>query len=90
MSIKHAHRGALAKRLSRVAGHVVSIRTMVEEDRDCTAVLQQMTAVLKAMEGARQTLLLDHLESCIVSAVRQGRGAEAIEELERTLKLAFR
>lgn len=87
---EHPHRPEIAKRMSRIAGHAVSIRKMLETERGCDEILQQMTAVIRAVESARQAILEDHLETCIASAVRDGQGAAAVEELRKTLKLAFR
>lgn len=90
MALEHTQRRQIAGRLARIAGHVSAIQKMVESDRSCTDILQQMAAVMKAMEGARKTLLEDHLESCIISAVEEGHGRVAVEELRRTLKLVLR
>jgi len=90
MAHARAIRREIAKRLARVSGHVDAIRKMLESDRECDEILQQMTAVIRAMEAARQSILEDHLENCIADAARAGRGEEAVDELRKTLKFAFR
>jgi CsoR family transcriptional regulator, copper-sensing transcriptional repressor len=90
MAHEHPHRREVAKRMARVSGHVDSIKKMLESDRACDEILQQMTAVIRAMEAAREAVLEDHLETCIAGAARDGRGEEALDELRKTLKFAFR
>ena len=90
MAHEHPHRQEIAKRMARVSGHVEAVKKMLASDRACDEILQQMTAVIRAMEAARQAVLEDHLETCIAGAARDGRGDEALAELRKTLKFAFR
>jgi DNA-binding FrmR family transcriptional regulator len=46
---KHRHTKAIVNRLSRIEGHVRSIKTMVEEERDCADILVQIAAVRSAV-----------------------------------------
>ena len=49
---------------------------MVEEDRYCINVLEQVSAVARALQSVSLELLDDHLTHCVVDAARTG-GAEA-------------
>ncbi len=66
---KHGHHHkktkAVMNRLSRIEGHVRSIKTMLEEHRDCTEVLVQVAAVRSAINKVGKVILEDHLESCL-------------------------
>lgn len=61
----HKQTRAIVNRLSRVEGHVRSIKQMVEEGRDCADVLIQLSAVRSAIEKIGRVVLEDHLESCL-------------------------
>jgi DNA-binding FrmR family transcriptional regulator len=63
----HVHRKtkAVSNRLSRIEGHVRSIKTMVEDQRDCTEILIQIAAVRSAINKVGKVVLEDHLESCL-------------------------
>lgn len=76
----HAHTKAVLNRLSRAIGHLESIRRMVEDGRDCTEVLVQLSAVKAAINNTGKVILQDHIEHCIVDAVESG-DKEALEEL---------
>jgi DNA-binding FrmR family transcriptional regulator len=62
---QHRQRRAIVNRLSRIEGHIRSIKQMVEEGRDCADVLIQLSAVRSAIEKAGRVVLEDHLESCL-------------------------
>ena len=59
-------------RLSRAIGHLEAIRRMVEEDRDCTEVLVQISAVRTAVNNVGRMMLLDHIACCVKHALESG------------------
>ena len=71
---------ALQKRLRRVEGQVRGLQRMVEEDRYCIDILEQVSAATKALQAVALELLDDHLAHCVSDAVRQG-GTDATEKL---------
>ena len=71
---------AVQKRLRRIEGQVRGIQRMVEEDRYCIDVLQQISAVTKAIQSVALELLDDHLAHCVAEAVLAG-GADATKRL---------
>ncbi len=75
-----ADKDALQKRLRRVEGQVRGIQRMVDEDRYCIDILEQVSAVTKALQAVALALLDDHLAHCVSDAVRTG-GDEAAEKL---------
>ena len=80
----HEQTKAVLNRLSRAIGHMESIKRMVEEGRDCSEVLIQLSAVKSAINNTGKIILQDHIEHCIVDAVEHG-DREAIKELERAI-----
>lgn len=80
----HQNTKAVLNRLSRAIGHLESIRRMVEDGRDCTEVLIQLSAVKSALNNTGKVILQDHIQHCIVDAVREG-DAQALEELNKAI-----
>ena len=80
----HAQTKAVVNRLSRAIGHLESIKRMVEDGRDCTEVLIQLSAVKSAINNTGKIILQDHIEHCIVDAVEHG-DRDAIKELEKAI-----
>jgi len=85
----HTNTKAVLNRLSRAIGHLTSVRTMVEQGRDCSEVLVQLAAVRSAINGTCEVILKDHLEHCIVDAVNTG-DMDALEELKRAVELLMK
>lgn len=65
----HESHTEVVNRLKRAAGHLQTIIGMIESDRDCLDVAQQMQAVIKALEGAKSVLIHDHVEHCLEAAM---------------------
>ena len=80
----HANTKAVLNRLSRAIGHLESIKRMVEDGRDCSEVLIQLSAVKSAINNTGKVILQDHIEHCIVDAVESG-DHEALEELSKAI-----
>ncbi len=60
-------------RVNRIAGQVGGIQRMVEEDRYCVEILNQIAAVRSALDALGIELLTKHLESCVLG---HGTGTE--------------
>ncbi len=64
------HRTALLKRLRSIAGHVNGIERMVTEDAYCIDVIKQIQAVQAALNKVNDLILENHLNTCVIEAVR--------------------
>ena len=73
-------------RLKTVQGHLGAVIGMVEDDRYCVDVMKQISALQSSLERVNRVLLQGHLETCVVDAIKDGRGQEVVEELMETLK----
>ena len=80
----HANTKAVLNRLSKAIGHLESIKKMVEDGRDCSEVLIQLSAVKAALNNTGKVILHDHIEHCLVDAIESG-DMEAIEELNKAI-----
>ncbi|MCG8401813.1 MAG: metal-sensing transcriptional repressor [Firmicutes bacterium] len=76
MSSKHNHEHhntkAVLNRISRATGHMQSIKRMVEEGKDCSEILIQLSAVRSAINNIGRIILQDHIDHCIVEAAKSG------------------
>ena len=80
----HTNTKAVLNRLSRAIGHLESIKRMVEDGRDCSEVLIQLSAVKSAINNTGNVILKEHIEHCMVDAVESG-DHKAIEELTEAI-----
>ena len=75
----------LVKRLNRIEGQVRGIKNMVEEERYCVDILNQVSAVQAALNSFSKELLASHIHSCVVEDIQAGK-MEAVDELCETIK----
>ena len=63
---------AVQKRLRRIEGQVRGLQRMVEEDRYCINILEQVSAITRALQSVALVLLDGHLEHCVAEAIQSG------------------
>ena len=80
----HEHTKSVVNRLSRLIGHLESVKRMVESGRDCSEVLVQLAAVKSAVNNVGKLILRDHISHCIVDAVESG-DEQALDELNTAI-----
>ncbi len=76
------HRTAVLKRLRSIAGHVNGIERMVSEDAYCIDVIKQVQAVQAALSKVNDLILANHLNTCVIEAVRGDNKKERERVLE--------
>ena len=85
-----AKRNEVLKRLSFIEGHLQGIRRMVEQDKYCVDVLKQTYAVRRAIEKMEGLMLDNHLHTCAVEGIKEGREDQVVGELVELYELANR
>ena len=75
----------LVNRLSRIEGQVRGIKRMVEEDAYCTDILMQVSAVNAALNSFNKVLLENHMKTCVVRDIKEGK-EETVDELMKILQ----
>ena len=75
-------------RLSRIEGQVKGVARMVEGQRPCLEVLQQLASAQAALKGVTKVVLRNYLERCATDAIRSGDSAVYDELMEAIYKFA--
>ena len=75
---------AIVNRLKRSIGHLDKVRRMVEDGDDCADVLIQLSAVKSEINNTGKLILKQHMEHCIVEAVREN-DQEAIDRMNEAI-----
>lgn len=76
-------------RLSRIEGQVRGVARMIDEDRYCIDIINQMRAVRAALDKVEQDILHGHLQHCVAHAFHAGSDSERqvkIDELMEVLE----
>ena len=88
--IKTKHRSdeeykALINRLNRIEGQVRGVKNMLENDAYCVDIITQVSAINAALNAFNKELLANHIHSCVVNDIKNGR-EDTVDELCETLK----
>ena len=75
----HESHPAVLKRLKRAGGHLQKVMTMIEAQKECIDVVQQLHAVERAIRAAKETMIHDHVQHCLAHAVRAKRGNSPVD-----------
>ena len=76
------------KRLKRAEGHLRTIIGMLESERACVDVAQQLFAVEQAIRAAKKALIHDHIDHCLDRAIANDArsGQEPLGEFKEITK----
>ena len=58
---------------------------MLEDDKPCDEIIIQLNSAKAALQKISQIILEDHLEYCVLDALRKGDREPQIESLKRAL-----
>lgn len=87
-AMKHEHKSSAINRLKTVRGHLEGVIRMVEEDRYCPDIMKQVSALQGSLEGVNRVLLQNHIETCVLEHVKNGRSEQVVDELLESLRYA--
>ena len=82
-------KNALLARLKRVEGQARGVQRMLEGDRYCVDVVQQLNAISAAVDEVALIVLQNHIEGCVSDAIKEGAGEECIGELMDVMRRAI-
>lgn len=83
-------KASLLARMKKIEGQAGGIRRMIEEDRYCIDIVQQLSALCAATDEVSLLILQGHIEGCVTDAIRGQHGEGHIKELMETLRKAMR
>ena len=83
----HAH-AAIARRLKRANGHLETIIEMIEKNRPCAQIAQQLQAVESAIESDKKALIHDHISHSLERSFKASgsRGQAAMRDFRLIAK----
>lgn len=63
-----------------------AVIAMVADERYCPEIMKQVSALQASLEKVNRILLQNHLETCVLDAVEEGRSGQIVDELMESLK----
>jgi|SRR5271155_223357 len=86
MAVTGETKRLIIKRLAKATGHLNAVQKMVDEEKYCIDVLNQLKAVQSALDRTAQFMLKQHLNTCVVEAVKSDDSERVMEELWQLLR----
>jgi DNA-binding FrmR family transcriptional regulator len=83
-------KASLLARMKKIEGQARGIGQMIDDDRYCIDIIQQITALSAAADEVSLLILQGHIEGCVTDAVRQQHGEGHMNELMRTIRKAMK
>lgn len=91
---KHYHctreKETLITRMRRIEGQAKGVEKVIEEDRYCIGIVQQLNTLSSAGDEVALTILQNHTEGCITDAIREQSGGDYIQELLAAIRKAMK
>ncbi|HEX9644376.1 MAG TPA: metal-sensitive transcriptional regulator [Acidimicrobiia bacterium] len=84
--MKPEHKTSALNRLKTVRGHLDGVIAMVDDERYCPDIMKQVSALQGSLEKVNRVLLANHVETCVMHAVEEGRSGQVVDELMETLR----
>lgn len=87
-STVHSSHPDIVKRLRRAEGHLRTIVEMIDANRSCLEIAQQLHAVEKAVGAAKKALVHDHIDHCLEHAISSATpgASTALDEFKEITK----
>lgn len=85
-----ADKTQVTRLLKTARGQVDGILKMVEEDRYCMDISNQILATNSILKRANREIIHAHMKGCVRDAVEQGGGDDKIEEILSALDKMFK
>ena len=84
----HESHPDIVKRLKRAEGHIKSVIKMIEDERGCLDIAQQLHAIEKAISSAKKALVHDHIDHCLNDAMSDNKidSSAALKEFKDITK----
>ncbi|KIC14942.1 metal-sensing transcriptional repressor [Leisingera sp. ANG-Vp] len=82
MTHTHECHPKIAARLKRANGHLAKVIAMIEQEKPCLDIAQQLQAVESAVTNAKRALIHDHIDHCLVPGNDYEGGQEMLADLK--------
>lgn len=85
----HKHHNAL-KSIRIAGGQIQSVEKMIDEDRYCIDISNQIQATIALLKKAQATIIGNHLNTCVIESIENNDVNYKIEEINKLIKLILK
>ncbi|PIU58438.1 MAG: transcriptional regulator [Deltaproteobacteria bacterium CG07_land_8_20_14_0_80_38_7] len=80
----------LRPRVKRVLGQIEGVSKMIEDERYCIDIINQVNAARRALEQVALIIMKQHMNTCLTEAIKSKKGQEKIDELVNSIDTFIR
>jgi CsoR family transcriptional regulator, copper-sensing transcriptional repressor len=73
-------KGDVLIRLRKIEGQIRGLHKMIEQDKECTEVVHQLSAARKALDKVGFIILTHQMQDCLQKSKENGESEKAMEE----------
>lgn len=77
----------LRNRINRIIGQLNGIQKMLDDNRYCGDIINQISAVESALQSVGYIILEEHMQTCVIEEVKNGNNDIVSEAVELMKKL---
>jgi CsoR family transcriptional regulator, copper-sensing transcriptional repressor len=77
----------ILRRLNIIEGQVRGLQEMIEKGIYCIDVITQTSAVRQALASIEDVIMENHLSTCVVPQIKEGKSAKATKEILEVYRL---
>ncbi|MCE1252365.1 MAG: metal-sensitive transcriptional regulator [Anaerolineae bacterium] len=82
MKLSDNTRQNLLTRLKRIEGQTRGVQNMLEDERECREIIQQLSAIRSALQSATAEMMREYASDCLFSVPQeQEKRQELVEDL---------
>jgi len=81
MNVSSEVKADLTRRLKRLEGQVRGVQRMLEDDRDCREIIQQLAAIRSATHQASLVVIREHAAACLFKSGEQASPQDVLDSL---------
>ena len=81
MNVSSEVKADLTRRLKRLEGQVRGVQRMLDEDRDCREIIQQLAAIRSATHQASLVVIREHAAACLFKSGEQASPQDVLDSL---------
>lgn len=84
--LNEQEKSELKQRLRKISGQINGVEKMLDDERYCVDIIQQVLAAKAALNKVGLLILESHAKSCVVNAIKADCASESIDELLNVIK----
>lgn len=73
--------------MNYLSGHLEGVKKMIREEKYCIDIILQNEAVIAAIKKVNEILLKNHLETCVIEAIKGKKENERKKKIKELLEI---